>query len=203
MNGDLLQNPIILLGLIAGGLYLAKIWNDDRKSNLPGGLPGRTATTWRAVSIAVVGSLLILAVEVIGESKLGLTDQQSKMTWLFALYSIISAPIIEELTFRGFLVVDNRGPSALWAGVIVASLAFAVVHPFLWSWDDTGFEFTFTGKGFFSTSALFLSSLWWYFARFAKWNPSHSLLPCFAAHAAKNAGVVIVKAGSGYMSGLW
>ena len=203
MNGDLLQNPFVLSCLIAAGLYLAKIWNDDRKVNRAGGLPGATATTARAVWIAVLGSLLILAGETLGENALGIADQQSKMTWLFALYSILGASIIEELTFRGFLVVDNRGRRALWASVVAASVAFAAVHPFLWSWDDSGFEIAFTGKGWFSTAAVFLSSLWWYLARFAKWNPSHSLLPCFAAHAAKNVGVILVKAATGHMHGLW
>jgi hypothetical protein len=29
------------------------------------------------------------------------------------------------------------------------------------------------------------------------------LLPCFAAHAAKNLGVVAIKAALGFMGGLW
>jgi uncharacterized protein len=155
------------------------------------------------VWIAVLGSLLILGGETFGENVLGISEEQSKITWLFAAYTVLGAPIIEELTFRGFLVVDTRGRRALWISAVVASIAFAVVHPFLWSWEDSRFQFTLTGKGWFSTTALFLSSLWWYFARFGKWNPSNSLLPCFAAHAAKNAGVVLVKAGTGYMNGLW
>jgi len=203
MNGDLLQNPFILMCLTAAGIYLAKIWNDDRKAHRAGGLPGATTTTGLAVWIAVLGSLVILGGETLGETALGITDQQSKITWLFAAYSILGAPIIEELMFRGFLVVDTRGKQTLWTSIFIASVAFAVIHPFLWSWNDSGFEITLTGKGWFSTLALFLSSLWWYLARFAKWNPSHSLLPCFAAHAAKNLGVVLVKAGTGYMDGFW
>jgi hypothetical protein len=50
---------------------------------------------------------------------------------------------------------------------------------------------------------LFATSLWLYVARFASWNPTRSLLPCFVGHAAKNAGVVAIKAMAGYMGGLW
>jgi hypothetical protein len=73
----------------------------------------------------------------------------------------------------------------------------------LWRWDDAGFVFTFSAKGWFSTAAVFATSLWLYVARLANWNPSRSLLPCFAAHTAKNLGVVAVKAFAGFMGGLW
>ena len=84
-----------------------------------------------------------------------------------------------------------------------ASFVFAALHPFVWHSDEHGFALTLTAKGWFSAGAVFATSLWLYVARFAKWNPSQSLLPCFAAHAAKNAGVVAIKAATGYMGGLW
>lgn len=157
----------------------------------------------RAIVIAVAGSLIMLALETAGEAGLGIADQQSQMTWLFALYSVAAAPVIEELIFRGFLVVENRGRVALCAGAIAASAAFAFLHPFLWQWDSDGLRLTLTTKGMFSTTMLFVTSLWLYVARFAAWNPHRSLLPCFAAHAAKNAGVVVTKAVTGFMGGLW
>jgi hypothetical protein len=58
-------------------------------------------------------------------------------------------------------------------------------------------------KGWFSTAMVFAMSLWMYAARLAAWNPQRSLLPCFAAHAAKNLAVVAVKAATGFMGGLW
>lgn len=125
------------------------------------------------------------------------------MTWLFAAYSIVSAPVIEELIFRGWIVMENRGRLALWAGAVGASVVFALLHPFLWEWEDEGFKLTLNAKGAFSTAMLFAGSLWFYAARFAPWNPRRSLLPCFAAHAAKNLGVVAVKTACGYMEGLW
>jgi hypothetical protein len=60
-----------------------------------------------------------------------------------------------------------------------------------------------SAKGIYTTAVVFVTSLWFYFVRFAAWNPRRSLLPCFAAHAAKNAGVVAVKAGTGFVAGWW
>ncbi|MCX6950759.1 MAG: CPBP family glutamic-type intramembrane protease, partial [Verrucomicrobia bacterium] len=138
-----------------------------------------------------------------GEIALGLAGQQSRLTWLAALYSVAAAPIIEELIFRGWLVVENRGRAMAWAGAAGASALFAVLHPFLWRQDEAGWALTLDAKGWFSTAAVFAMSLWLYAARLATWNPARSLLPCFAAHAAKNLGVVVVKLGAGFMGGLW
>lgn len=202
-----MNHPFLLVLLTLAGLYVARLWrNDLRRAGTPTApvnpLPGATPATRRAIVIAVAGSLLLLGAETAGEAWLGIADQQSYMTWLFALYSVAAAPVIEELIFRGFLVVENHGRFALWAGTVVASAAFALLHPFLWQWDGEGFRFSLTTKGWFSTAILFVTSLWLYVARFAAWNPNHSLLPCFAAHAAKNAGVVIIKAATGFMAGL-
>jgi membrane protease YdiL (CAAX protease family) len=203
-----LNNPILLLIMIAAGGYVAKLWLDDRRAARSGGahpkaLPGATDAPRQAVLIAVLGALVLLGLETAGEITLGVAEQQSRMTWLFALYSVAAAPIIEELIFRGWIVVEHKGRTALWAVAIAASVLFAALHPFLWKWDDTGFALTVSSKGLFSTALVFATSLWLYAARFAPWNPSHSLLPCFAAHAAKNLGVVLVKLAMGFMGAAW
>lgn len=201
-----MNHPLLLLALTAAGVYIAKLWRDDLRTAQagrpnPGALPGATPASRRAVFIAIAGALFILAIETVGEVRLGLADEQSRITWLFALYSVCAAPIIEELIFRGWLVVENRGRTALWAGAVLASLAFAALHPFLWEWEEEGFRLTLGAKGVFSTVVMFAASLWFYAARLGAWNPTRSLLPCFAAHAAKNAGVVMVKAAMGFMGG--
>ena len=68
-----------------------------------------------------------------------------------------------------YLVIEGRGPALRWFGVLVASIVFAVLHPFLWRWDEAGFAPTLTGKGAFSTGIVFATSLWLYVARFAAW----------------------------------
>jgi membrane protease YdiL (CAAX protease family) len=207
-----MNQPLLLLLMTAAAVYVGKLWRDDwhaarkRAGGTPppaGGFPGATDAPARAVGLAVAGALAILAAETCGESALGLAAQQSRMTWLFALYSVAGAPLIEELIFRGWLVVEHRGRAAMWVGALAASVGFAALHPFLWRWDDAGFAFTFSAKGWFSTAAVLATSLWLYVARLAAWNPRRSLLPCFAAHAAKNLGVVAIKAAMGFMGPLW
>ncbi len=203
-----MNHPLILLLMTAAGLYLAWLWYGDLQATQegrpnPAAFPGATPTTAWAVTIGITGALLLLGGETAGELALGVAGEQTQMTWLLALYSVGAAPIIEELIFRGWLVVEGRGRTILWGGIVAASLLFALLHPFLWAWDDDGFRLSLTLKGAFSTAVAFASSLWFYAVRFGAWNPSRSLLPCFLAHAAKNAGVVAIKAATGFMSGLW
>ncbi len=206
-----MNNPLLLLLMTGVGLYFGKLWRDDlragasRAAGAPSPLPGATHAPMRAVIIAIAGALVILGLETWGEIALGLASEQSKMTVLFAIYSMFAAPLVEEIIFRGYLVVnpEKQGRSAAWLGALGASLVFAALHPFLWKNDDAGFTFTFDAKGWFSTAAVFATSLWLYAARLAAWNPQRSLLPCFAGHAAKNLGVFAIKAGTGFVAGWW
>ena len=203
-----MNSPLLLALMTVAGLYVGRLCWFDRRANRmgaphPGGLPGATDAPARATWLAVSGALVILVAETIGENALGLAAQQSRMTWLFALYSVAAAPIIEEVIFRGWLVMTAHGRVAMWAAAGGTSAVFAALHPFLWRWDDAGFAFTFSAKGWFSTGAVFATSLWLYAARLAAWNPRRSLLPCFAAHAAKNLGVVAIKAATGFVVGAW
>jgi membrane protease YdiL (CAAX protease family) len=201
------NNPLLLLLLGAAGLYAGKIWWDDlnaakRGTPKPGALPGATPATPLAVGIAIVGALILLTVETAGENALGLSAQQTKITWFFGIYTLTAA-IIEEVIFRGYLVIEGRGNTWRWVGIFAASTLFAALHPFLWRWDDAGFALTLGAKGAFSTVIVFATSLWLYIARFAPWNRTRSLLPCIAGHAAKNAGVIIIKYAQGFISAAW
>jgi len=124
------------------------------------------------------------------------------MTVMFGFYSLIAA-FIEELIFRGFVVIEGKGNALRWAGIVGASLVFAAIHPFLWQWEDGVFTWTFTAKGWFSTAAVFGASLWFYTVRFASFNPNRSLLPCVVAHATKNLGVFAIKGIQGFIVGWW
>jgi membrane protease YdiL (CAAX protease family) len=203
MNDD----PILLALLIAAGVYTLNLWRQDYRAQQvgqpnPRPLPGATAAPLRANVIAAAGALLILAAETWGEIRLGLSEQQSKITVLFGVYTLIAA-FLEELMFRGFLVIEGKGNVRLWAGIVGASVVFAGLHPFLWSWEADTFAWTFTAKGWFSTAVVFVSSLWFYSVRFAGFNPQRSLIPCIIAHATKNIGVIIIKAASGFVAGWW
>ena len=201
------DQPLVLLLLIAAAVYVAKLWRDDCREALAGrpnprALPGATPAPRRAVAIAVLGALALLMLETWGEIRLGIVGEQSRLTVLFGAYTLAAA-VIEEVIFRGYVVVDGRGAAVRWAGIIGASLVFAALHPFLWVWDDDGFRWTFGLKGWFSTAAIFAGWLWFYAVRFASWNPQRSLLPCFAAHGAKNLGVIAIKAAQGFVVGWW
>jgi uncharacterized protein len=201
------DNPFALVMLIGLGGYFAWLWACDlravREGRLEPGqaLPGARPSSARACWIAVAGALVILAGETWGEIALGLSEQQSRMTYLFAVYTLVQA-IVEEIIFRGYVVVEKRGRAVMVAAVVGASLLFAAIHPFLWTWEG-GLVFTFTAKGWFSFAAVFVASLWFYACRLASWNPTRSLLPCFAAHLAKNAGVIAIKGAQGFLIGVW
>ncbi|KXU37155.1 abortive infection protein [Cephaloticoccus capnophilus] len=193
------NNPLLLLALIGVALYLAKGWWEDERAANPANPAGRVFKT-RAITLAITGSLLLLGCETVGEYALGIVEEQSTITALFALYTLAAA-FIEELIFRGYLVITGRGTAARRAGIFAASILFALLHPFLWEWEDAGFQLTLTLKGAFSTAVVLAASLWFYFLRFARCNPQHSLLPCIIAHMTKNLGVIGIKAAQGFLVG--
>ena len=200
------DNPVLLLVMIFAGAYVFRLWWVDARAAAAGcpnrrALPGARFASVRACVIAGVGALLILVGEVFGELWLGLSEEQSEMTVLFGVYSL-SAAFVEELIFRGFLVVEGRGELLKWAGAVGASVAFALAHPFLWEWEE-GFRVVLTAKGFFSAGVVFVLSLWFYVVRFAGFNKSGSLLPCVVGHLVKNIGVIGVKFGQGFLVGWW
>lgn len=182
-------------------------WRDDyraarRGAPHPRALPGATPASAPALLVAAGGALILLAAETGGEHVLGLTAQQSRMTGLFGLYTLVAA-FVEELIFRGYLVIENRGRAALITGMVGASLGFALLHPFLWEWREGSLQLHGGAKAWFSTGAVFTGSLWFYAVRFFPLNPSRSLLPCVAAHATKNLGVIAIKYAQGFGDGWW
>ncbi len=207
MNDDLIFAIIALLF----GIYFARMWMSDLRDwqkgkPHPKALPGSTPTTWRAVWIAVAGSLVILGIETLGEYALGISEEQKDIA-VILLVPMIMAAFVEELIFRGFLVVGNRGKAALWGSILFFSVLFALAHSHLWSYQvqteggNRIFEWHFTVKAFWSAGMVFLLSVWLYAARFLKSNPHRSLLPCMAGHLAKNLGVFVIKLAQGHVSG--
>ena len=200
-------SPLLLLGMILAGAYVAKLWwNDFRAAQAgrpnPHAFPGATPAPWRALVLGSAGAGVIVIAETFGEMALGVADEQSKITVLFAAYTLMAA-LIEELIFRGYVVIETRRAAVRGAGFVIASLIFAVLHPFLWTWENAALHWRPDAKAWLSTGAVFASSLWFYAVRFARWNPGRSLLPCFAAHLTKNLAVIAVKAAQGFVVGWW
>jgi hypothetical protein len=199
------DNPFLLGGMIVAVGITAKWWLDDYRSARAGrpnarAFPGATPAKVSAVVLAVTGALLLLGAETGGEQALGLTARQSHITGLFALYTLAAA-FAEELVFRGYLVITSRGRAALWVGIVGASVLFALLHPFLWEWQEGRLIPHLDAKAWFSTGCVFAGSLWFYAVRFLPLNPTRSLLPSIAAHAAKNMGVFAIKYAQGFVTG--
>jgi uncharacterized protein len=208
----MMESPLIIVVLFAGAAYLFKLWRDDLLAAEAGqpnerALPGATRAPALALWIAGVGAILLVLVETGGEIALGVSAQQTDITVLFLL-AMVGAGVIEEVVFRGYLVVQNKGRTLLLASITGFSLIFALAHyqyyteiPEEGSWRDL--SFVIDPKSLWSLLLLFINSLWFYTVRFFKWNPGHSLLPCFVAHISSNLGVFIVKALQGHVTGLY
>lgn len=188
--------PGILYGVIA--LVILYFWRSDWKAGRTNGFPGASGAPGKLLLIAGVGGVGLTLLETLGESLLGLTAEQSELA-AFSIVPLLAAAVVEELVFRGYLVVENKGRAKLVASVVGFSFLFAVIHPHLWSFEDGNFSFEWTVKGAFTTAFLFANSLWFYTVRFSFGNKSRSLLPCFIAHAASNGSVWVIKGFQGYL----
>lgn len=202
-----MDSPLIQLCFLGTVAYVFYLWLSDLKKNkggvaVPGALPGASSASFKWIAIGVIGAVTLVIAETIGENVLGVSSEQTSMTLLLALVTI-AAGFGEELIFRGYLVVQNKGSSTLWLSVLAFSIIFALIHPYLWSWEDGTFHIILTSKAIFSTSVVLLNSIWFYYLRFSVFNENKSLWPCIAAHASSNAAVFVVKLAQGHVSGLY
>jgi membrane protease YdiL (CAAX protease family) len=205
-----MQNPYLLLLVTVGALYVAWIWLGDRRAwragkPNPNAFPGATDASRNLVLLGVVGSIVLVALETAGEYALGILDDQTVMGVPFALYAMLGAPVIEELVFRGYLVYTKGSRVQMWGAAVGLSLVFALLHPHLWAWNQEiegwwKLELHLTLKAAFSTTALFVGSLWFYWLRLTARNTHGSLYPAWAAHTAKNVAVVAIKAVTGHLA---
>ena len=201
------EDPIAILIIFAGSAYLLKLWLQDYRAYAhgtpnPRALPGTAPASQRLIWVGVTGALLILGLETGGEYALGISGKQSDITWLYLL-AMIAAAFLEEVIFRGYLVITGRGKKALILSIFGFSLLFALFHPFLWSWEDAGPQIHLTLKAGFSTGIVFLNGLWFYYLRFSPENTTRSLIPSITAHLGSNLGVFVIKLVQGHVTSLY
>jgi uncharacterized protein len=95
---------------------------------------------------AALGPALVLALGIVGNL---LKIQQAEMPLLdmlladpiarplFVLFGVSLGPAVEELLFRGILLPVVAHAAGVWAGLIITSLPFALIHgsQYSWSWQ--------------------------------------------------------------------
>lgn len=185
---------------------------ETEETGLSKPMPGATPCGGKFIAAGVAGAVLLVFLETAGEHALGISGEQKNIPALFLL-AMLSAAVVEEIVFRGYLVIEGKGRIALIGGILAASFAFAMMHDFLWQYHEVagaawwefwrGFSPNFTGKGVFSFAFIFAGSLYFYLLRFHPRNRNRSLLPCFAAHAAKNLAVFSIKLAEGHVVVWW
>lgn len=211
------ESPLGILIAIGAALFFGRFWwqdfSDAKKGTPnPKALPGAVDCPRNFILIGAMGAVVLTVLETFGEIALHISGEQKNITVAF-LGAMLAAALLEEIIFRGYIVIENHGRVMLIAGAVGASLLFALMHDFLWqlsrpedaAWWELwrGFSVNFTPKGFFSFGAVFITSLYFYALRFHPKNAAHSLLPCFAAHAARNIAVFAIKAAQGHVVGLY
>ena len=198
------DSPILGIALLAAAIWVSKIWWDDYKLKKagkphPGALPGTTPCTAKALWIAAIGGMVLIFLETLLEWNFGYHTQQTVIAAWF-LAPMFAAAVLEEVIFRGYLTIQKQGQTILLASCIGFSALFAIAHPHLWTWEENSLTLHLdSGKAWFTTIALFVKSMWFYYLRFAPFNAQHSLLPCIAAHLAVNVATFLIKAQQGYV----
>lgn len=204
-----MDNPWINLLYVVVAFVVLKWWIRDCRQYqvsgvaVQGALPGTAPAAVWLIGVGVVVSLLILGVEILGEYRLGIVEEQKELIW-YAIFPVLCAPIIEEVIFRGYLVVTHKGRLVLWASIVGFSILFSLIHGHLITFGEEGEPWlVWKGdqtKAWFTSGILFAQSLWWYFLRFCPWNPHRSILPSIVAHFAVNLGVIVTKGAQGYLN---
>jgi membrane protease YdiL (CAAX protease family) len=198
------DSPIMGFMLLAGAIWLSKLWWQDYQKikegeEVPGALPGTSPTSLTVIWIAIIVGCLLVLLETFAEYQTGTHLSQSTIAaWYLA--PMIAAAVIEELIFRGYLSIQNKGRAMLIFSCVLFSMLFALAHPHLWSWEDNQLQLHHDSqKAWVTTVALFTKSLWLYAVRFGKFNPNASLLPCVVAHLTINLLTFLIKAKQGYV----
>ncbi len=204
--------PTVALINFGIATYLFYMWFSDfkifRKTKVieKNALAGATTSPVVLIVIAFFASIALLFVHTCTEMTLAVVDEQSKVKF-WALFSWVGAAFIEELIFRGYLVVKNKGKVALYGSIFFFSLIFALGHPFMWDytipenaqfWSGT-WTFNISAQTVNATISIFECSLLFYVLRFLPLNENRSIIPCIVGHCTYNVGVFITKACQGFV----
>jgi len=172
-------------------------------------MPGATPCAGGFIALATLAGVALTLAETGAEYALGVAAQQKALAPA-AFAALLAAPVVEEIVFRGYLVVEGRGRAVLAASVVFSTLLFAAGHDFLWHYEFPagapwhnfwrGFSADFSTKGLVSFAFALAAGLCFCALRLHPRNRARSLLPCFAAHAARNLAVAAAKLAQGFVA---
>lgn len=194
---------IITLGI---ALWLFSIFLKDCRGNSGAHQPleGASKAPLNFCMIGAFLALVMVAASTAAECWAGVSQEQSDVPF-YELVFWMAAAFVEELIFRGYLVVKNRGAAALVGSVIFFSAVFTLAHPFFWDYtpaegsEESVLTFSFGAFAWISSATIFANSLIFYWLRFSKFNPKRSLIPSICAHLSYNVGVYAVKLAQGHV----
>ncbi len=173
------------------GLSVLVMWLGDLRRPADGRerfWPGATRCGWQPIILAIGGVIVLTIIETLLEDSFGLRDKQSEIADHFLL-AMLGASVVEEMTFRGFAASSTLAGVRLLLVTLIGSAIFAAFH-------GHGLS---DAKGWVSTGSVFAVSCWLYLSRFNALNPTRSMIPCLAGHAARNLAVFGVKAAQGFV----
>lgn len=182
------DQPPVMLVMIGLSAWCFWYWLRDLRSPPKDGrrFPGATQASGKLMIVAVFGSLYFLAVDLVGQHQLGTLDSGPEITMLTALF-MLAWTFLEELTLRGYLVVEKRGAGVLMLSIIGFSLVIGLL----------------ASGSVYVKGVAFMTSMWYFALRFCRWNPQRSLLPCILAHLVTSIGLIVAKACQSKISGIW
>ena len=206
------DSPVYSIISFGIAFYLFYMWFGDYRHYCKtgelrkGAFEGATSVQSKLLWIAFATGVGILLLVTFAESLAGATSEQTSVA-PFALISWIGAGFVEELIFRGYLVVKNKGKFALVGSILFFSFVFAIGHPFLWDYTVEDGQSVLSGvwklnltlQATIATISIFACSLLFYSLRFVPMNVNRSILPCIVAHIAYNCGVFAMKLGQGFV----
>lgn len=209
MVQDNVYYALIMFFVVA---YIFYVWVGDmlyfskNGKHRKGAFAGATPVSLKYVLFSIISVLILLFIHIAGEEYLGITSEQSSVGAM-ALLSWTAAAFIEELIFRGYLVIQNKGVAMLVFSILVFSSLFALAHPFIWDYTipdgksifDGIWKFEISCRTLFSTFSIFTCSILFYTLRFLPQNKYRSLVPCILAHFTYNFGVFVTKLVLGFI----
>lgn len=170
------QAAMVLLVVIAAGL-LGGRRSEVLQLHPVARAPGLIGSAF-VVMIAILGLLNALLYGLMGHDVMADLRPHLELirseTWLLAALAIgIGAPLMEELTFRGFLQSALAKRLGFWPAAIATTAAWTLLH---WGYSAAGLAEVFL-------IGLYFSWLLW---------RTGSLIPALVCHALYNSGLVLV-----------